>query len=255
MRPTNNSYSRHIDFGIILEKNNSLDLAFSFLNGNPDVSNLIRSNHVKWGEDIIFFVFQGFSFAVLSSKGASITACAVEKVHKYGARSVVFIGTCGSTNESILEGTYLLPYAAVRDEGTTSGYLDIKCPAVAHPGLISHLRAQFENHASDSGITYTTDKRYRENPEELRELFIHANVQSVDMETAAFFIVSTYHGLAASAIRIVTDCAVKETDGDLKGVYSRDEPFEDFVHPKLIFALKASLYGLISFDKKMKNDF
>ena len=244
------SFSRPADFGIILEKSYSLDLANEHLGRMPEVSDLVRSRHPKWGEDILFFTYRGRSFVVLSVKGASIAACAVEKVKKYGGQALVFIGTCGSADEGIEDGTFLLPFAGVRDEGTTSGYLDTKCPAVADPGLLAVLRKLFDGVRSMSGIAYTTDKRYREDPVELRHLRIHSNVLSIDMETAAVFVVSMYHSLAAAAIRIVTDCAVKETSGDLKGVYAREEPFEEFVNPKLLFALKKAMQGLVEYGNR-----
>lgn len=248
MKHSIESYSRSIDFGIILEKNYSLQTAYDFLQNNPLCSNLVLASHHKWGEDIIFFEYGCASFCVISAKGSPITACAVEKIRRYGGRAVVFIGTCGSTNEDIKDGTYVFPYAAVRDEGTSTGYIDIKCPAVADIQFTMALYSKFSSLTKTKiGVAYTTDKRYKENPEELKLLHTRLNVLSIDMETSAFFVVSQYHGMPSAAIRIVTDCAVKETSDTLKGVYNGSEPFSVFITPKLLFAFEHAITGILDY--------
>ena len=69
----------------------------------PGVDQLERTLNPIWGENIIYFNYYGKRIVVVSAKGASIAANAVERVRRTGGRCLVFIGTCGSTDEAITD--------------------------------------------------------------------------------------------------------------------------------------------------------
>lgn len=234
-----------VDFGIILEKNYSIYLIYDLLCSNSNFFDVYLSFHPKWGEDFLYFRYKGSQFLVISAKGASISVNAVERVRRAKGKSIVFIGTCGSTDEQIPDGSYIIPYSAVRDEGVSTGYLDINAPALANMDFSYALKNELLVRSCEvvMGVAYTTDKRYREDPEMLRHLRKTLNVCCIDMETSAILLVSTYYGIKVAGIRIVTDCAVKETDGMLKGVFDvkKHHDFLSFVNPKLELAFYAAV--------------
>ena len=234
---------RVANYGIIVEKSYVVNLAYNHLMKKDGVHNLNKYLNPIWGEEIIYFDYQGKSMVILSAKGAPVAANAVERIRRTGGRFIVLIGTTGSTDESIQDGTYVLSKAAVRDEGVTRGYLDLKVPVLSDMELTSQIKNELESLGSLAkvGVTYTTDKRYKENPDELRELFQKANVLNIDMETSAVLLIAAYYGLRATSLKIVTDCAVKPTKGDLKGVFDRSRDFASFVHPKIFLAIDAVL--------------
>ena len=161
------------------------------------------------------------------------------------------IGTCGSTDESIEDGTYILAKAGVRDEGSSVGYLDMRCPALADDELIQAISKELNKKdvVPRIGVAFTTDKRYREDAELLKYLHTHLGVDYVDMETSAILLVATYYGIKVTALKIVTDCATKETTGQLKGIFDRSKDFISFVNPKLLVALDATMDAYLNEEK------
>lgn len=234
---------RDADFGIILEKNYTLQIAYEYLLHDPDTNNLMKVLNPIWGEEILYFDFKGKHVVAVSAKGAPIAVNAVERIRRTGGKVIVLIGTCGSTNESIIDGTIVLANAAVRDEGVSKGYLDLRIPACSDMELNNIIVEKLKqlDTISVTGVAFTTDKRYKEDSNELEKLNKQANVIYVDMETSAVLLVSAYHGIRATAVKVVTDCAVKKTSGELKGVFDRRKNFISFTNPKLLQILKATL--------------
>jgi len=234
-----------VDFGIVLEKNYSIYLMHEYLCNNKDFSEVILSFHPKFGEDFLYFRYKKRQFLAISVKGAPVAVNAVERIRRANGKAIVFIGTCGSTDEQIPDGSYIIPYSAVRDEAVSTGYLDINAPALADMDFSYALKNELFSLSSEvkMGVAYTTDKRYKENPELLRHLRETLNVCCIDMETSAILLVATYYGIKVAGIRIVTDCAVKDTDGILKGIFDvqKHHDFMSFVNPKLVLAFNAAI--------------
>lgn len=237
---------KEAEYAIILEKYYTLQLVFEWLSKDANVSNLQKEVNPYWGQDIIYFNYQNTSFVILSSTGAPCAAIAIERLKRTGVQKIICLGTCGSTHESIKPGTYILSLAAVRDEGTTLGYLDIKIPAVANLELTLKLETELnkQNHVPLIGTTFTTDKRFKEDQNELSKLYYHANILNIDMETSSYLLVSRYYNIAIAVLKIVTDCAVTETSSSFKGIFNLELHYEDFIKTYLYIALKCSLITL-----------
>jgi uridine phosphorylase len=237
---------RSAEYAILLEKNYLLDVVYDHLKNNELIQDLSNFINPVWGEKIIYFSYLGKTFVVLSVKGSPVAVNAVERIKRTGGKYIVLIGTCGSTNSDIKDGTFILSVAAVRDEGVSSGYLNINVPAIADPKLTNGIIEVLGKNGifPITGVTFTTDKRYKEDSNELKFLNEHANVVNVDMETSAVLLVSSYHNIKVSVIKIVTDCAVLETKGDLKGVYKQKQKFTDFVNPKILSAFDATIEAM-----------
>lgn len=234
-----------IDVGIIVEKVYNVDLFCEYLGSLDGVTEVQRSFHPKWGEDFVYFKYTGFTYLIISAKGASVAINAVERVRRAHGRLIVFIGTCGSTDISIKDGSIVIPYAAVRDESASQGYLQINVPALADMEFTQFLLGYSRKYCRDvlDGAAFTTDKRYKESPQELKFLNKAINVKYVDMETSAILVVAAYHHIKAAGFKIVTDCAVKDVEGDLKGIYDRESngDFLSFVNPILIQTFKMAV--------------
>lgn len=234
---------KEAEYAIILEKYHTMQIAFDLLENNSLVTNLQKQLNPFWGQDIIYFDYKNVSFLILSSTGAPSAANAVERAKKTGVKKIICIGTCGSTNVSIEPGTFILSIAAVRDEGATLGYLDIRIPAIADLDLTLSLKSQLIrlNQNPLVGTTYTTDKRHKEDQDELCKLFYLANVINIDMETSAYLLISKYYNISTAVVNIVTDCAVTKTDSSFKGVFNSDLDYCAFISKHLSIALKGSL--------------
>ena len=198
---------KEAEYAIILEKYHTMQIAFDLLENNSLVTNLQKQLNPFWGQDIIYFDYKNVSFLILSSTGAPSAA------------------------------------NAVRDEGATLGYLDIRIPAIADLDLTLSLKSQLIrlNQNPLVGTTYTTDKRHKEDQDELCKLFYLANVINIDMETSAYLLISKYYNISTAVVNIVTDCAVTKTDSSFKGVFNSDLDYCAFISKHLSIALKGSL--------------
>jgi purine-nucleoside phosphorylase len=235
---------RFAHFGVILEKNYTLQIAYSLLQGDPSCQNLEKILNPGWGQEIIYFDYNQVSSVVISAQGSPLAANAVERLKRTGVKKIVSIGTAGSTNQEIIPGTYALPIAGVRDEGTSSGYLDIRVPALANLELVRTLDESLTNLGVRTllGVIFTSDKRYKEDPDLLKSLHDHAQVIAIDMETTSVFITAMYHGIAAAAIKIITDCAIHEGEGTLQGVFrQKDVDYGTWIQPLFETALRGAL--------------
>ena len=247
-----------IDVGIIVEKVYNVELFHEFLLTLNNVSDVIISFHPKWGENFVYFKHSGLTYMIISGKGAPVAINAVERVRRAHGKLIVFIGTCGSTDVSIADGTVIFPYAAVRDESASAGYMPINVPAISDIAFTQYLLEYSQKIGREFtyGNAYTTDKRYKESPKELSNLYYSNDVKYVDMETSAILVVAAYHHIKAAGFKIVTDCAVREVEGSLKGIYDKAShgDFLSFVNPILIkvfkIAIEASAQFLISYVKR-----
>lgn len=240
-----------IDVGIIVEKVYNIELFYEYLLTLKDVSDVIISFHPKWGENFVYFKYSGLTYLIISAKGAPVAINAVERVRRARGKLIVFIGTCGSTDLSIADGTVILPYAAVRDESASAGYLPMNVPAISDIAFTQYLLDYSQTNGREFiyGNAYTTDKRYKESPTELNNLYHSNDVKYVDMETSAILVVAAYHHIKAAGFKIVTDCAVKDVEGSLKGIYDKAShgDFLSFVNPILIKVFKVAFEASAQF--------
>lgn len=249
MKYENIDIDMDVDVGIIVEKVYNIDLFFDSLNSLNGVSGVIKSFHPKWGENFVYFKYLGVTYMIISAKGASVAINAVERVRRAHGKLITFIGTCGSTDSSIKDGTIIIPFAAVRDEAASEGYLEKKIPALANMSWSSYLYDYLCTKQLNVllGNAFTTDKRYKESPEELNYLYNTIDVKYVDMESSAIMAVAAYHHIKAAGLKVVTDCAVKKVNGSLKGIYDKDlhGDFLEFINPILskifLFSIEASV--------------
>lgn len=234
------------EFGIVLEKNYTLSTVYEYLQGKKDCQNLQKILNAPWGQEIIYFDYAGHSVVILTAQGAPFAANSIERLKRTGVKEIVFIGTTGSTHKNILPETFVLPSAAVRDEGTSDGYLDKYVPAICNLDLRDSLENELKNNGAQTlnGLIFTTDKRYKEDSKTLVHLNKHANVVAVDMETATAFITAMYYNIPLAAIKIVTDCAVGHGDASFQGVLEKDKDYKKWIQPFINLALDSVLNHL-----------
>lgn len=110
-----------------------------------------------------------------------------------GANTFVVFGSAGIINNKAVDGRYVVPTAAYRDEGTSYHYAP---PSDYIPILGNRLTAKV---FSDLGIpcvfgrTWTTDAFYRETEAKLKKR-AEEGCLTVEMEMAALQAVCSFHG-------------------------------------------------------------
>jgi uridine phosphorylase len=137
--------------------------------------------------------------------GAPQAVMILEKLIVLGARWVILFGWVGSLNPNLAPGDLILPDSAVSEEGTSSHYSNDGRPRPSSL-LLEELKRSLnkEGLAYHQGPVWTTDALYRETIDQVRA-FQSQGVLGVDMETSAFFTVSTFRGIEAAALLIVSD--------------------------------------------------
>jgi uridine phosphorylase len=150
--------------------------------------------------------------------GSPSTAIAVEELASVGARTFIRVGTTGSIQKGIGFGDLVVATAAVRDEGTTPGYVPLGYPAVADFELAQSMleAGRSLNHRIHAGIVRSHDSLYtdlhasrmprREELEQALRVWHRAQVLCNDMETSTIFVLCALRKMrAGSVLTVVND--------------------------------------------------
>mgnify|MGYP002740573487 CR=1 FL=1 len=77
---------------------------------------------------------------ISTGMGGPSTAIAVEELARTGVRQMIRIGSCGALTPTLDLGDLVLVCGAVRDDGTSAGYLPAEYPAVPDLDLLNACR-------------------------------------------------------------------------------------------------------------------
>ena len=122
----------------------SLDARAALLPGDParldriakeltDVRELAYNREFRTIEG----TFQGMKVIACSTGiGGSSASIAIEELHNLGVNAMIRIGSCGALQKGIGLGDLVIASGAVRDEGTSKAYADIRYPAVPDTELL-----------------------------------------------------------------------------------------------------------------------
>lgn len=132
--------------------------------------------------------------------GSPSAALVCEELANIGARVFIRVGTTGALQPHVEIGDLIIPFAAVRAEGTTRNYIPLEFPAVASPEVFQALveAAQELKVRFHAGVVVTSDTFYLPPKDEYRNCAL-----SVEMECAAVFILGSLRGIKAGAILAV----------------------------------------------------
>lgn len=205
---------KDIDLGIIVEK----PAWFSFVESiYPDAEKVYFPDDQ---DEMVCIKREGLTIGFVAGKGASIAACMAERLRVYGAKVIIRVGTCGGLSKLLKLWSPIITTACFSSEGTSGHYLPKGYPIVSDFDLNNILEREITKAGFDCqyGLTITTDGRWREDPELLKQLS-QLGVLSVEMETAAILSVCQFRKIPAAAINVPTDVPTnEESKGDLKGI-------------------------------------
>lgn len=144
--------------------------------------------------------------------GAPSAAIAVEELLNCGVETLLRVGTCGALQPGIKIGEHIIATAAAKDEGTTKRYESETIPAVASHHVVEALvdSAERGDHPYRLGAIVTDDAFYAET-EDYVTAWESANLQAIEMEAAAVFMLARRRGANAGAICTVDGNLVEGT--------------------------------------------
>ncbi len=183
----------------------------------------------------------------VGAPGASI---AFEELIAAGAKRIIRLGTCGGLQPGINAGHLVIALAAVQNTGYGREMVPTGYPAVADPHLTMALQetAATRSHPHVAGIVLTRDGFYGGVAAPAvpnYQAMSQANVQAVEMECAALFIVGSLRKVATAGILTV--------DGNvLQSAESMDsyQPHQDVVAGAVEAATEIALAALIKTSKE-----
>jgi uridine phosphorylase len=174
----------------------------------------------------------------IGAPGASI---AFEELITAGAQRIIRIGTCGALQPDINPGHLVIAIAAVQNTGYGREMVPSGYPAVADPRLTLALQesAAAGNHPHSTGLVLTRDAFYGGVAAPAApdyQVLSEANVQAVEMECAALFIIG--------CLRTVPTAAILAVDGNvLRSAEAMDDynPHQEIVATAVDSAIEIAL--------------
>lgn len=147
--------------------------------------------------------YKGVRILALSTGiGGSSAAIAVEEMKNVGVKAVIRIGSCGALQKGIGIGDLIIVSGAVRDDGASRAYADLRYPAVPDTALLfncveSAKENAFPHHV---GLAHSHESFYIDDNAEQEARWSKLGVLGADMETAALFTVGRIRGLKTASI-------------------------------------------------------
>ena len=147
--------------------------------------------------------FEGMRVLATSTGiGGSSASIAVEELHNLGVNAMIRIGSCGALQKGIALGDLIFACGAVRDEGTSKAYADIRYPAVPDTALLSACikAAEAEGWRYYTGSVHSHESFYIDTNAEEEAYWSRLGVLGADMETAALFTVGRIRRIRTASI-------------------------------------------------------
>jgi len=139
--------------------------------------------------------------------GSANAASVMDLLTAIHPKGVLFLGKCGSLKSDMPIGSFLLPIAAIRGEGTSNDYFPPEVPALPAFELQRATSEAIHDHKQDyyTGVTYSTNRRVWEHDESFKDHLTKIRCNAIEMETATIFSVGFHNRIPTGAILLVSD--------------------------------------------------
>ncbi len=153
--------------------------------------------------------------------GSPNAATIMDLLSAINPRGVLFLGKCGGLKSKNQLGDFILPIAAIRNEGTSNDYLPPEVPALPAFNIHRAVSHVLRNNGNDywSGVIYTTNRRVWEYDSKFKKYLTKTRAIAIDMETATLFTAGFANKIPTGALLLVSDqpmisSGVKTTESD-----------------------------------------
>ena len=140
--------------------------------------------------------------AISTGMGGSSASIAVEELHNIGVEAMVRIGSCGALQEGIRLGDLVIGCGAIRDDGASRAYIDIRYPAVPDTGLLNCVidAAKEKGFPHHVGVIHSHESFYMDSNEEEEAYWARYGTLGSDFESAALFTVGRIRHVKTASI-------------------------------------------------------
>lgn len=167
--------------------------------------------------------------SIIDYKIGSPTAALVMDLLSYRKpKAVLMLGMCGGLNKKLKVGDFVLPMAAIRDDGTSNHYMPVRVPALPTFN-IQKVASQILDEKKllfRTGVIHTTDYRFWEFDEVFKEKLREERAIAIDMECSTLFVVGFARKVAIGALMLVSDLPL--TREGIKTKSSANSVFKEY---------------------------
>lgn len=173
------------------------------------------------------------------SIGSPNAALIIELVSVLEPKAVLFLGMCGGLHRSLKVGDFILPMAAIRDEGASRHFMPTQVPALPTFKIQKFISQIIVERGLDyrTGVVHTTDYRFWEFNDRFKEQLYEERALAIDMETSTLFIAGFASKVPIGAILLVSDLPLRR--GGIKTKKSAKKVFRNFTDLHLEIGIKA----------------
>lgn len=169
--------------------------------------------------------------SIIDYKIGSPTAALIMDLLSYRKpKAVLMLGMCGGLNKKLTIGDFILPMAAIRDDGTSNHYMPVRVPALPTFNI-----QKMASHVLDekklpffTGVIHTTDYRFWEFDDVFKEKLREERAIAIDMECATLFVVGFSRKVAIGALMLVSDMPL--TREGIKTKSSANSVFKEYTN-------------------------
>lgn len=173
------------------------------------------------------------------SIGSPNAALIIELLAVVEPKAVLFLGMCGGLHRSLKVGDFILPTAAIRDEGASIHFMPVQVPALPTFKIQKFVSEMIVQKGLDyrTGVVHTTDYRFWEFNDKFKEDLYEERALAIEMETATLFIGGFACKVPIGALLLVSDLPLRR--GGIKTKKSAKKVFRQFTDLHLDIGIKA----------------
>lgn len=195
--------------------------------------------------------YKGLPIVAMSTgMGGCSAAIGVEELRNLGVTAMIRVGSCGALQKGIGLGDLILACGAIRDEGVSKAYVDVRYPAVPDAALLGHCAAaaRENNWPAHIGVVHSHESFYIDTNDEESAYWSKQGALGADMETAGLFIVGRLRGVRTASILNNVVLWGTDTVGSIGGYSTGEDMTAEGERREIAVALEA-LYRLSLEDK------
>lgn len=194
--------------------------------------------------------FRGSAMSVVHSRSADVSivnfsigsptaALIIELLSVTNPTAVLLLGMCGGLHRSLKKGDFILPTAAIRDEGASRHFLPSQVPALPTFKIQKFVSECLVEKGFDyrTGVVHTTDYRFWEFNDQFKAQLYEERALAIDMETATLFIGGFACKVPIGALLLVSDLPLMR--GGIKTKKSASAVFKNFTDLHLEIGIQA----------------
>lgn len=193
---------------------------------------------------------QGSAMGVVHSKKANVSivdfsigsptaALIIELLSTIEPTAVLLLGMCGGLHRSLKVGDFVLPTAAIRDEGASHHFMPRQVPALPTFKIQKFVSQIIVEKGMDyrTGVVHTTDYRFWEFDQKFKAQLYEERALAIEMESATLFVAGFASKVPIGALLLVSDLPLKR-DG-IKTKKSAKAVFRQFTDLHLEIGIKS----------------